>query len=88
VGALAYWLLTGMAPLRREVGTDTDDDILQVRRLMAAGIRPERADRLAPDVPERLGRLIDQWLSYEQADRVPEGLEPSDALGWAREALG
>ncbi|MEU7835683.1 hypothetical protein [Nonomuraea sp. NPDC049129] len=42
VGALAYWLLTGLAPLRRELETavGTDADLLQVRHLMQAGTRP------------------------------------------------
>ncbi|MFB4274554.1 hypothetical protein ACBJ59_04605 [Nonomuraea sp. MTCD27] len=66
VGALAYWLLAGQAPLRREFETaavGADADLLQVRHLMQVGTRPERADRLTPDVSEQLGRLIDQWLS-------------------------
>ncbi|MEU7838373.1 serine/threonine-protein kinase [Nonomuraea sp. NPDC049129] len=90
VGALAYWLLTGLAPLRRELETvvGTDADLLQIRHLMQAGTRPERADRLTPDVPEHLGRLIDQWLSYTPTDRIPLGMDPSAALGWARRALG
>jgi serine/threonine protein kinase len=90
VGALAYWLLTGLAPLRRELETavSADADLLQVRHLMQAGTRPERADHLTPDVPERLGRLIDQWLSYTPTDRIPHGMDPTAALGWARTALG
>ncbi|MFB4273501.1 protein kinase [Nonomuraea sp. GTA35] len=90
VGALAYWLLTGLAPLRRELETavGADADLLQVRHLMQAGTRPERADHLTPDVPEHLGRLIDQWLSYVPADRIPNGMDPTAALGWARTALG
>ncbi|MEU0519540.1 DUF4407 domain-containing protein [Streptosporangium sp. NPDC006007] len=87
VGALAYWLLTGMAPLRREVGADRKADILQARRLMEAGVRPERADRLVPGLPEELGLLIGQWLSHRPADRAPEGLTPTTALSWARERL-
>ncbi|GAA0975070.1 hypothetical protein GCM10009555_032310 [Acrocarpospora macrocephala] len=91
VGALAYWLLTGLAPLRRELETETganaDTDLLQVRHLMQAGTRPERADRFIPAVPEPLGRLIDQWLSYTPADRIPHRLDPSTALRWARMAL-
>jgi serine/threonine-protein kinase len=89
VGALAYWLLTGFAPLRRELetGADADADLLQIRHLMEAGTRPERADRLALDVPQKLGRLIDQWLSYTPAARIPHGLDASTALNWARTAL-
>ncbi|MGN9784767.1 protein kinase domain-containing protein [Nonomuraea sp. ZG12] len=89
VGALAYWLLTGMAPLRRETEAcaDGDTDLLRVHRLMQAGTRPERADRLIPAVPEPLGRLIDQWLSYAPADRIPHRLDPAAALSWARAAL-
>jgi serine/threonine-protein kinase len=90
VGALAYWLVTGLAPLRRELETavGTDADLLQVYHLMQAGTRPERADHLTPDVPEQLGRLIDQWLSYTPADRIPHGMNPTAALGWARTAFG
>jgi hypothetical protein len=55
---------------------------------MRSGIRPERADHLALDVPVQLGRLIDQWLSYNPADRTPPGMDPTAALGWARTALG
>lgn len=88
VGALAYWLLTGLAPLRREIGTAIGTDLLQVRHLMQAGTRPVRADHLTPDVPEHLGRLIDQWLSYTPTDRIPHGMDPSAALGWARTSLG
>jgi serine/threonine protein kinase len=93
VGALAYWLLTGTEPLRREIETDPEtasgamSGILQVRRLMEAGVRPERADRLAPDVPEQLGRLVDQWLSYTPADRTSLRPASSAALGWARDTL-
>ncbi|MBO3751400.1 protein kinase [Streptosporangiaceae bacterium NEAU-GS5] len=93
VGALAYWLLTGAEPLRREIETDPEtaneaiSGILQVRRLMEAGVRPERADRLSPGVSEQLGRLVDQWLSYAPADRAPPRLAPSAALGWARRRL-
>jgi serine/threonine protein kinase len=90
VGALAYWLLTGLAPLRRELETavGADADLLQIRHLMQAGTRPERADHLTPDVPEHLGRLIDQWLSYTPADRIPPEMDSTAALGWARTALG
>ncbi|WP_336217211.1 protein kinase domain-containing protein, partial [Nonomuraea sp. LPB2021202275-12-8] len=91
VGALAYWLLTGLAPLRREIetrtGRGTETDLLQVHHLIQAGTRPERADHLTPDVPEHLGRLIDQWLSYTPTHRIPHGMDPSAALGWARTAL-
>ncbi|MFI6705421.1 protein kinase [Nonomuraea sp. NPDC050478] len=90
VGALAYWLLTGLAPLRREIesAVGADADLLQVRHLMQSGTRPERADHLTPDVPEQLGRLIDQWLSRSPADRVPPGMDPTAALRWARTAMG
>ncbi|MEV0999522.1 protein kinase [Nonomuraea sp. NPDC050202] len=90
VGALACWLLTGLAPLRRELETavGADAGLLQVRHLMRSGIRPERAGHLALDVPVQLGRLIDQWLSYNPADRTPPGMDPTAALGWARTALG
>lgn len=88
VGALAYWLLTGLAPLRREIETGIDADLLRIRHLMHAGTRPERADHLTPDVPEKLGRLIDQWLSYAPTDRIPQGMEASAGLSWARNALG
>ncbi|MEV1171428.1 protein kinase [Nonomuraea sp. NPDC049784] len=93
VGALAYWLLTGLAPLRREIETrtgtaGTGTDLLQVRHLMQTGTRPERADHLNPHVPEQLGRLIDQWLSYTPTDRIPHGMDPAAALGWARTTLG
>jgi hypothetical protein len=54
---------------------------------MQAGTRPERADHLIPAVPEPLGRLIDQWLSYAPADRIPHRLDPAAALSWARAAL-
>ncbi|GAA3079997.1 DUF4407 domain-containing protein [Streptosporangium carneum] len=87
VGALAYWLLTGMPPLRREVGADANGDILQARRLMEAGVRPERVDRLVPGLPRELGELVDRWLSHRPADRAPEGLTPTAALGWARQRL-
>jgi serine/threonine-protein kinase len=87
-GALAYWLLTGLAPLRRELESGADADLREVRHLMRTGTRPARADQLAPHAPEALGRLIDQWLSYVPADRIPPGLSPSAALGWARTALG
>lgn len=90
VGALAYWLLTGLAPLRRELesAAGTDADLPRVRYLMRSGTRPERADHLAPDVPEQLGRLIDQWFSRTPTDRIPPGMDPTAALGWARAALG
>lgn len=86
VGALAYWLLTGMPPMRREAG-DVGSDITRVRRLMEAGVRPERADRIVPVVPARLGELVDRWLSRSPRDRIPEGLPPVEALTWARRAL-
>jgi serine/threonine-protein kinase len=58
VGALAYWLLTGLAPLRRE--TDAGTDPPQVHHLRRAGTRPEPVDRYNPLVPECLSRLIEQ----------------------------
>ncbi|MEV5503603.1 serine/threonine-protein kinase [Nonomuraea fuscirosea] len=90
VGALAYWLLTGLAPLRRELETTvgTNADLLQVRHQMQAGTCPERADHLTPDVPDHLGRLIDQWLSYTPADRIPHKMDPTTALDWVRTVLG
>jgi serine/threonine-protein kinase len=90
VGALAYWLLTGLAPLRRELESSVgaDADLLQVCHLMQVGTRPERVDHLSPDVSEHLGRLIDQWLSYVPAERIPHTMDPARALGWARTALG
>lgn len=87
VGALAYWLLTGAAPLQREVGTD-DVDLAEVLHLMESGVRPERADLIVPGVSEHLGGLIDRWLSYDPVERAPDGMEPSAALGWARLELG
>ncbi|MFI9561106.1 serine/threonine-protein kinase [Nonomuraea endophytica] len=87
VGALAYWLLTGSAPLQREVGTD-DTDLVGVLHLMETGVRPARADLIMPGVPEHLGRLIDRWLSYDPMERAPTGVEPAAALGWARLGLG
>ncbi|MFI6604754.1 serine/threonine-protein kinase [Nonomuraea sp. NPDC050536] len=85
VGALAYWLLTGLAPLRRE--TDAGTDLLQVHHLMQAGTRPEPVDRYNPLVPECLSQLIDQWLSYTPADRIPSAMAASAALSWACTAL-
>ncbi|MFC6080504.1 protein kinase domain-containing protein [Sphaerisporangium aureirubrum] len=87
VGALAYWLLTGAAPLRRQAGTD-DAGLVEVLHLMQAGVRPERADLAVPGVPAHVGRLIDRWLSYDPVERAPEGMGPSAALGWARLELG
>lgn len=66
---------------------DAGSDITRVRRLMEAGVRPERADRIVPVVPARLGELVDRWLSRSPRDRIPEGLPPVEALTWARRAL-
>lgn len=119
VGALAYWLITGAAPLAdkayrqpaspgpgrrpgqtgdaagsrqpiedatREI-TGPQGKFLEARELIEAGIRPMRADLVVEGVPERLGRLIDRWLSYRAADRAPADHSPSAALKWARQSL-
>lgn len=87
VGALAYWLLTGTPPMRREAGTDTGPGVSGARRLMESGVRPRRADRIVPGLPEELGELVDRWLSYSPPDRAPAGLSPAQALTWARRTL-
>jgi len=85
VGATFYWLLTGEAPLQNEARGRYD--LLEYRRLLVGGIRPQPVHELVPGVPRPLGALIDRWLSFYPADRVPRGTLMRDSLRAARDEL-
>lgn len=86
VGALFYWLLTGEPPLWQDAGEDGDDPF-GYRNLILSGTRPQPADELVPGVPKELGRLLNRWLSFDPADRVPQGTPVRDSIRVARAEL-
>ena len=51
--------------------------------LVIAGI----ALALVPGVPRELGLLINRWLSFDPADRVPQGTPVQDSIRVARTEL-
>ena len=85
-GAVFYWLLTGEPPLWHDAGDDGDDPF-GYRNLIVAGVRPQRVDELVRGVPRELGLLINGWLSFEPADRVPRGTPVRDSIRVARAEL-
>jgi hypothetical protein len=86
VGALFYWLLTGEPPLWQDAG-ENGDDPFGYRSLILAGVRPQRVDELVPGVPRELGLLINRWLSFDPADRVPQGTPVRESIRVARTEL-
>jgi Domain of unknown function (DUF4407)/Protein kinase domain len=87
VGATFYWLLTGEAPLQRYARPEFDHDRVEYRKLLVSRIRPEPVHELVEGVPPALGMLIDRWLSYDPAGRVPPGTPMADSLRAARDEL-
>ena len=85
VGATFFWLLTDEAPLQYEAGAERDP--WGFRNLIRAGIRPQLVHDLVPGIPNALGLLIDRWLSFDPAGRVPPGTVPRDAIRVARAEL-
>ena len=85
-GAVFYWLITGEPPLRQDVG-DKPADLMDFMRLIVAGVRPQPVCELVPGVPPALSALIDQWLSYDPASRVPAGTPQDKTMQAARESL-
>jgi len=85
VGATFYWLLTNEAPLQYDArGLH---DLLEYRKLLVSGVRPQPVHELVPGVPRPLSALIDRWLSFDPAGRVPPGTLMADCLRSARDEL-
>jgi hypothetical protein len=85
VGAVFYWLITGEPPLRWDAGEKAD--MYTYAELIVQGVRPQQVHELVPGVPAQLSQLIDSWLSYDPAGRVPSGTMPEQALHQARDQL-
>jgi len=86
VGATFYWLLAGQAPLQYEARSGYD--LMEYRKLLLAGVRPQPVHKLVTGVPRPLGNLIDRWLSFDPERRVPPGTPMAGALRAARGELG
>jgi len=69
VGATFYWLIANEAPLWYDAGDEHDP--VTYRSLLADGVRPQPVHELVIGVPRALSTLIDRWLSFDPADRVP-----------------
>jgi hypothetical protein len=87
VGATFYWLLTGEAPLQRQIRSEADLDFAGYRELLKKKARPEPVRRLVNDVPRPVSNLIDRWLSLDPARRVPRRTPMDGALQAARAEL-
>jgi hypothetical protein len=87
VGAVFYWLLTGEAPLQRQIRAEADLDFAGYRELLKKRARPEPVHRLVKDVPRPVSNLIDRWLSLDPARRVPRRTPMNGALRAARSEL-
>ena len=85
VGATFYWLLTNEAPLQYDARGRYD--LLEYRRLLVSGIRPQPVHELVPGVPRPLGALIERWLGFDPDRRVPPGTPMVDSLQGARDEL-
>ena len=86
VGALFYWLITGEPPLRWAAGENAADMYTFIQ-LIVRGVRPQLVHELVTGVPTQLGQLIDRWLSYTPADRVPPGTPLDRTFHAARDEL-
>jgi len=84
VGATFYWLITGEAPLRHETG---DVDLLTYRYALTDGIRPQPAHELVRGLPQMLSTMIDRWLNFDPASRVPPETPLRSSLHVARGEL-
>ncbi len=77
IGALAYWLISGLVPIERELlandlprGYDGRIDAYHI------GLRPIRLDVLNPAVPVEVADLIELWTQTDPVRRADEG--PAD----------
>ncbi len=86
VGAVFYWLITNEPPLQYDAGPDAD--MFTFMNLIVQGSRPQPVHELVRGVPEALGELIDHWLSYDPAARVPAGTPSDSMIRVARDELG
>jgi hypothetical protein len=87
VGAVFYFLLTGEAPLERQIRSEADRDFAGYRELLKKKARPEPVHRLVPNVPRPVSKLIDRWLSLDPTRRVPRRTPKNGALQVARAEL-
>ena len=72
VGAVLYHLLTGHPPF------EADSDFAMVARVLTEPHRPTL--RMRPDLPPRLGALVDQLLSKRKEDRPTDARQVRDLL--------
>lgn len=87
VGATFYWLLTGEAPLQRQIRAEADLDFAGYRELLKKKARPKPVRRLVKDIPRPVSNLIDCWLSLDPARRVPRRTPMNGSLQAARAEL-
>jgi serine/threonine protein kinase len=85
VGATFYWLLTGEAPLERD--SPRSQDYQAYRELLERGRPPRPVRELVAGIPRPVSDLIDCWLRFDPAQRVPAGTPPGDVTRVARDEL-
>ncbi|MEO3872874.1 protein kinase [Nonomuraea sp. B12E4] len=84
VGAVLYWLITGLPPMIDRLGPAHAP---QIARFLRDGGRPTPIHELASGVPAEIAMLTSQWLSFEPADRLPSSKAPQKAATLARQRL-
>jgi hypothetical protein len=85
VGATFYRLLTGEAPLERR--SPGNRDYQAYRELLEDGEPPQSVRELVTGMHRPVSDLIDRWLSFDPAKRVPRGTPPQDVTRAARDEL-
>lgn len=88
VGATFYWLLAGEAPYQYEAQAYGDARRLETYMdLLEDQFRPQPVHELVRGVPAELSLLIDRWMSFNPADRMPPSSPKLEAARMAREQL-
>ncbi|MEV0828888.1 protein kinase domain-containing protein [Nonomuraea rubra] len=84
VGAVLYWLITGLPPLIDQLGPAHPP---QIAHFLRDGGSPTPVNEMLSGIPAEIAMLTSQWLSFEPADRLPLSKAPHRAAVTARQQL-
>ncbi|WP_433217476.1 protein kinase domain-containing protein [Microtetraspora malaysiensis] len=84
VGAVLYWLITGMPPLIDQLGSTHAP---RIAHFLEDGGSPTPINEIVSSVPTEVAMLTSQWLSFKPADRLPQSKVPQRAAALARQRL-